>query len=216
METDQTEDEVRAQRKKAMGADLGELHFLLWKQLTALSIKWKEYKTLFASSKEDVDVLNAVAPSFFWHSQRALWLDTLLHICRLTDPAQSMGKKGKENLSVRGLPPLIHNPAVRGVVERLVADAKAKTNFARDWRNRAYAHSDLKTAKNPKLHALAKADRKRVDEALSSIGAVLNAVEESFGEPPTLYDHAIEPLGGAAVLLRRLRAYVTWRQRQRS
>ncbi len=65
MESDRTEAEVLTECQAAMGADLGELYFLLRKEHVFLSIKWKEFKTLFAS-KTAIDVLNNVAPAFFW------------------------------------------------------------------------------------------------------------------------------------------------------
>jgi hypothetical protein len=71
---------------------------------------------------------------------------TLLHIARLADPANSMGAKGKSNLTIQNLPNLIDHPPTKKTVTALVADSLKATEFCRDWRNRLIAHRDLDLA----------------------------------------------------------------------
>jgi hypothetical protein len=96
---------------------------------------------VFGTSKERIDFLNEAAPDFFASLQSTLWDDVLLHLCRLTDPAKSAGKP---NLTLQCLPALISNPSLRKNVEDLLEQAKEKTAFAREWRNRRLAHREFR------------------------------------------------------------------------
>lgn len=44
MASESSEDEVRAEKVRAMGSELGELHFLLRKDLTWLHLEWQQYQ----------------------------------------------------------------------------------------------------------------------------------------------------------------------------
>jgi AbiU2 len=128
-----TEDDIRSQKRARMGEALGDLCFLLWKELTWLHIKWEEFRTLYGTSEKEIALLNAVAPNFFGRLQEVLWQDLMLHISRLTDPPRSVGR---DNLSIRRLPALIEELSLKAEIENLVAEGVARSDFARDWRNR--------------------------------------------------------------------------------
>lgn len=202
----QSPEEVRSERVQGMGSALGNLHFLLWTELAWLNVKWKEFKTLFASSDEDVEILNSIAPAFFGHVQAVLWSDILLHVCRISDPAK-LGTK--ENLTVQRLTEEIpdSDAALRSDVECLLRAVRSGTEFARDWRNRELAHRDHERALNPDLHPLLPATCNSVESALEAIAAVLNRVQSTVMHTEARYGDTIEPLGGAGVLLRKLREY---------
>jgi len=181
-----------------MGEALGELHFLLWRETASLYVLWGEFKCLFADSKSTVDLLNSTAPAFFGQVQHLFWGETLLAICRITDPPTSAGKA---NLSLFQLKTTLTDPKLRSKFDRLAADARTKADFARDWRNRHYAHRDLSWSKDPALQPLARANREKVDRALHAIANALNLIQQHFEESTTSYQHSIEPLGGAATLV---------------
>lgn len=67
---------------------------------------------------------------------------------------------------------------------------KDKTKFARDWRNRRYAHSDLSLVKDKTAIPLEPASRKDVIEALDTIVSVMNKVEDHYMNCTTLYSEA--------------------------
>ncbi len=54
---------------------------------------WAHYHELFGTKPSRIDLLNAVAPSFFRTVQDSLFEAVLLHLARLTDPAQSTGSR---------------------------------------------------------------------------------------------------------------------------
>lgn len=185
-----------------MGDALGELHFLLWREATSLHVLWGEYKCLFSDSEASVDLLNSTAPAFFGRVQHLLWSETLLALCRLTDPSAI---RGRRNLSLAQLATEITDPHLRSSFALLERTARDRTEFARDWRNRHLAHRDLLWSKDPSAHPLERATREQVELALGAIRDALNLIQSHFEGNATCYGHSIEPLGGSATLLHRLR-----------
>ncbi len=182
---DMTAEESRQQAMDAMGEDLGRFYHALSNELAWLNLKWGEYKVLFGTRPSRIDLMNRAAGEFFRIVQDGLWEDALLHIARLTDSPQSMGK---DNLSIRALPPLIRDPEIRRTVQELVETSLKKTEFARDWRNRHIAHKDLKLALAEGAEPLKPASRAAVGEALAAIADVLNAISKSYLDSTTLFE----------------------------
>ena len=136
----QSDSEVRQERISVLGQELGRVFHGLDRELLWVQLKWEEYKALFATSPESVELLNTLAPFFWWNIQTVMWEDVLLHISRLTDAP-------KKRLTVKQLPNLCRDDeSVREELEKRIADAVSATRFARDWRNRRIAHRDLETA----------------------------------------------------------------------
>src|SRR3990172_1790101 len=135
-------DEVEADRLKVLGPDLGPLFHALDNEVSWIHGKWKEFRRLYAFPKT-VELLNGVAPFFFRVVQDTLWHDVLLHVARLTDPPKSMGKP---NLTLLRLSDALPTGPLADEVRRMVELAGTKASFARDWRNRHLAHSDLHLA----------------------------------------------------------------------
>jgi len=199
-----TAEQVRAAKIAAMGGLLAELHYALW-------MKWKEYRALYGTNPETIDLLNQAAPAFFHHLQSVLWEDVLLHLCRLTDPVKSAGK---DNLTLACLPAAITEPPIQRKVQSLVEIAQQKTAFARDWRNRRLAHKELPPTSQEPV-SLALASRRHVEEALAAIRDAMNCIENHYENSPVRYEDVIEPLGGAASLLSCLRKGVDVPRRER-
>lgn len=170
-------EEVKAEHLTLMGTALGEVFHALHNELVWVFDKWREYTALFATSEERIDLLNASAARFFGFLQHALWEDVLLHLSRLTDPPESVRKP---NLTLRRLPDLIADAALKARVEQLVSDVLHKTEFARDWRKRYLAHRDLPLALDKGAAPLAPASERQVVEAMEAMAAALNAVHEHF------------------------------------
>src|SRR6266581_7125773 len=98
------------------------------------------FETLYAHSAERLQLLNRVAPQFFWQQQATMCEDILLALARITDPPRSVGK---EHLTIRGLDRIMPDQALTQEVRDLIAAAVSNCSFARDWRNRRLAHNDL-------------------------------------------------------------------------
>ena len=201
-----SDSEVRLERISVLGPELGPVFHGLDRELLWMQVKWEEYKALFATSPESVEVLNTLAPFFWWNVQTVMWEDVLLHICRLTDPP-------KKRLTVKQLPHLFpDDERVREELEKRIADAVRATRFARDWRNRHIAHRDLETALGRgRAKPLATATRLDVEQALRSTNAVLNVIRRRLlGEGTAVGDAIIVggPHAGAEAFVAEIQALV--------
>lgn len=165
-----SEADVTAAKHAAMGETLGELHFLLWKDLTWLHFEWHEYRELLAATEERVALMNEVAPRFFWSLDRVLWQDTLLGLSRLGDPP---GTGGQRNVTLRRLPPLLTG-TLRGNVNAALESFESRVAFARDWRHKRYAHREEQLAALPQAFAPKTATRLKVEDALDAASEVMN------------------------------------------
>lgn len=187
----------------AMGCDLGRLYSLLVNECVTLHLEWTEYKILYGTNPEHIDLMNQAAGSFFFRLQGTLWERTLLQIARLMDPQNS--GKNKENVALQGLPELV-DPAIRNKIDILLNVAQEKCAFAVDWRKRRIAHRDLRVALKENIEPLKPGSRLSIDGALEAIAAVLNVVEFHYMNARNVaYDWAVGPLGGAEALLNLLR-----------
>jgi hypothetical protein len=132
--------------------------------------------------------------------QDELWEMSLLHLARLTDPAQSPGKLDKSNLTIAALPSLIGDEKVSAELAKLVEMANKATAFCRDWRNRHIAHRDLKLVLERPTEPLAEASRVQVKTALDAIAAVLNHVANHYLKSETRFDVAARHNGALTLL----------------
>lgn len=212
MGADLSPEEVRAAALEAMGSPLGELYDILSNQVTWIHLKWKEHRTLFGTSQGRIDFLNEAAPAFFAGLQDTLWNDVLLHLCRLTDPVMSAGKR---NLTIECFPSLISDAALRANVEELLKIVKVRTVFARDWRNRRLAHREFPIAITADLESLTPGSRHDVEEALAAIRSAINCIEVHYMKSSVLYEHSIEALGGIDALLKCLEKGVEEKRRRK-
>lgn len=189
-------EEVRYQYVQVMGEELGQLYDELSNELTWLHDKWLQYRELFGKNRERIDLLNEVAPFFFWYLQNTLFDDIQLHLARLTDrPQTGSGKNCQENLTMKRLPHLIADPKFRSKVEKLLKQVEQKCEVARKWRNKWLAHSDLPTKRA--LQLLPSSSRQMVEDALKAMRHLMNSVAEHFGLPPVAYELGGGALGGA-------------------
>jgi hypothetical protein len=160
-----------------MGEDLGKQHTALMHEVTALHLYWKEFLELFGTNDKRIDRLNRSAPGFFAMLQEQQFETNMMHIARITDSRQSVGK---ENLTISNLPDLV-DATLQAELTTLVDAAKNKCKFAREWRNRRFAHHDLSLAiKDRKALPLQAATKDNVNAALAAIADVLNAIERHY------------------------------------
>ena len=192
----QTAEEVAKRHLAAMGSELGPLFTHCRNECAWLHIKWREYLALFGTNEKRVDLLNQAASSFFAMLQDSLWEDLLLHLCRVTDPPQSAGK---DTLTVQRIANLVPEP-LRSELQPLLADLLSKREFARDWRNRQIAHTDLALAVGKNAKPLERATTKSFTDVLAALVALLNKVEWHYTKSSTAYGD-LAPLSGAEGLL---------------
>jgi hypothetical protein len=164
-----------------MGTDLGQLCYELEADFDWLRYKWSEFRQLFAKGQERIDFLNTVAPGFFSFLNRLMFEDAMLHLCRLTDPPKSFNQAtGPKNLTVMVLADLV-DPVLKTSVQTKTADARKTCEFARQWRNKRLAHTDLLTLRQGHSLTLPSVNALDVDNALTSISNLLRTVDAHYG-----------------------------------
>lgn len=180
-----TADEAKAEHIRLMGTELGTIYSALWQEVAWVHAKWADFVVLFGTKESRIEMLNAVAPAFCRLVQDSLWENVLLHIARLTDPPAT-GKK--HNLTIQRLPNLVCQPNSSALVGSKVQAALKASTFARDWRNRHIAHSDLDLKVAETATPLEFASRRSVNLALSALSDVLNVVATEYLESPSSFD----------------------------
>ena len=201
---EESAEQVRGQRVRDMGPDLGAVFNELWDDIAWLHAKWNLYRQLYARSPERIAFLNKVASHFFGVVQDTLYEDVLLNLARLTDPPQS--GPGRDNLTLRSLPQLIADPALCSEMKRLVEAARRACEAPRAWRHRHIAHRDLKLALASTSDPIPGApSRAEIEAALHAIRAVLHRIEAHYRQPETAYQYVIPAGGDADALVHYLR-----------
>ncbi len=188
-----TADEARLRNVEVMGDQLGSIYSQLWQELAWLYRSWAEYVVLFGTRESRVTLLNEAAPAFTRIMQDSLWEGVLLHVARLTDPAKSVGKL---NLSICALEVAATDLSLKNKLSPCVQAALLAADFCRDWRNRHLAHRDLNLALKRGAEPLKPASRTKVNEALSSLSAVLNVVSRHYFDSTTVFDIDLRVGGG--------------------
>ena len=211
MAQSKTAQQVRDEHLSVLGQDLGSLYHALYNEVTWLHAKWNQYRILFAESPARIELLNDVAGFFFRVIQDVLWEDIVLHLARLTDPPQSVGK---DNLTLLRLAEAVKEPALSLEVKNLAEQAKAAADFARVWRNRHLAHRDLALGVDDRATPLPGISREKIDRALAGAGAVLNKIESHFWQSEVAFAQFIQPLGDAESLAYYLQVAVDGEGRQ--
>jgi hypothetical protein len=192
-----TPSEAKVVHVAAMGAELGALYSALWQEVAWIHSKWAQYVALFGTKPERVELLNKAAPAFFRLVQDTLWENVILHIARLTDSPQSVGKP---NLSIKRVPALVTDSALKARIEALVTFCVSSAEFSRDWRNRHLAHRDLQRATADVADPLLPASRAKVKGVLANFCDLLNALSQHYLDSTSFFDVSGTP-GDAEELL---------------
>ena len=180
-----TAEAAKAEHVRLMGDDLGTIYSALWQEVAWVHGKWSDFVALFGTKESRVDLLNAAAPAFCRLVQDSIWENVLLHIARLTDPPATAKK---QNLTIQRLPALVNPAKSRTLVDSKVQAALQACAFARDWRNRHIAHSDLDLKVSETAKPLEFASRQSVMLALGALSDVLNAVAAEYFDSTSFFD----------------------------
>lgn len=192
-------DATHARHIRQFGRRLGPVYSALCSDVLWLHLKWLEYRDLYGTSPERVEFLNDTAPGFFALLQDVLWDDVLLHIARLTDPADQGPNR---NLTLLSLGPVVPDADLRGRVENLVNQCVAASDFARLHRNKRLAHQDKRHALD-RSASLSLGSREQVEAALALFARSLNEVSESIAGSVMVY-RELDGTAEARLLLNRL------------
>ncbi len=112
-----------------------------------LRSQWRHFQILFQGSDLKRELLQTAAPTFFRDLNKLFIEHFVLHICRLTDDAKTMGR---ENLSVKFL--IEHSdfsaaPEMLDKLQRISADIHAFRKVILPARHRFISHLDLESVR---------------------------------------------------------------------
>ena len=203
MTSTQSMEEVHANYVTLMGDELGSAFGTLHRKLIELHMVWQQYRQLFGSDAETVALLNRTAGLFFKIVQDEIWDSVLLGISRLTDPPETRGKK---NLTIHSLLPLIEDAALKKELQELCKAALDQAKFARAHRNKRIAHQDHAYATDRAANPLDGISRERVESMLAALGKIMNRLNLHFKDATTFYEDFVDE-SGARVLVSKLRKF---------
>lgn len=204
MKTD-AEKERLERYTSAMGDELGLAYGELTRNLIDLRIVWQQYRQLFGTDQETINLLNRTSGLFFQVVERELWDMVLIAITRITDPASSGRKDPRKNLTLRSLPELISDKALRESVTQDLVMARSSSEDARQHRNRRIAHQDDTYVRTRhEADALPPISRQNIEDAIYALGEVLNNIRRRYMNSEMDYSDFVA-IDGAETLLQKLR-----------
>jgi hypothetical protein len=183
-----TPDEVKTEILSAFPLNCGDLFFEIWTDVNNLDLSWQDYRALYGTSPERIDLLNWAAGTFFGLIENTMWHDVLLRIARLTDPPKK-GRYERASLGqiVKRVSPHLDSESIKRLndqLEALVVYCKP----IRDLRDRVIAHDDLPTALHYHPEPLPGLSRADVEGALQRIHSLVNEIENHFNLAPTSFE----------------------------
>jgi len=200
MKRNQTSEEVREEILTIFPEGTGELFYKLWNSVAHLHLNWKNYRSLFGTSPDRVELLNWVASSFFGLLDGILRHNIVLTIARLTDPPRSAGK---DNASLARLVDMLTpftEPVLVDELRSELEDLQAHCEPLRQIRNRLLAHDDLATALQYHPDPLPGISRAYIEGILEKIRKLLGDIEEHFRGSRTSHQYVISSNDGESLI----------------
>lgn len=185
--------EVRARHAQKMGAVLGPVYHELFEEVAELHFEWGEYRRLFATSDERIELLNQVGGHFFGMIQRTLFDRVVLHLSQLLEGPRVSGHQ------VLGLPQLADSldpGPLKDEICRLIDDATTKCMEVRRWRDTRVAHRSLKLAMQENRNT--GISRAMIEDVLQTTRDIMNSVQSHYFSSTTDYQDQQCPSGGDA------------------
>lgn len=179
----QTAEEVKQEYIEKLGLEFGNFFDKIRYEVILLHFKWSEFEELY-SQEDRVELMNKIAPNFYFYLQNLLLDDVILGITRLTEPKTD--KQGNTRLTLWTLVNFT-NPPLKGELSKLLKKIKEEASFSYDRRNRKIAHFDQDLALNEHAEPLEIASRDRINGVMDSIAELMNLVERHYMDATTHY-----------------------------
>ena len=193
-----TAEEIKRDMIKVLGTDFGSLLFALHNEIIWLTLRWIEFKELYGTKESRIEVMNEVAPFFFFTIQRVLRENLMLGISRITDPPKSFKKK---NASIKTIPQFIEDDGFKEELEKDIQEIIENATFCRDWRNRWIAHLDYELAiNNQNAKPLESATREKLKLTIEKVQNFYNKVENKYFKSTTAFKFLSSDKGAISLL----------------
>jgi hypothetical protein len=174
---------------KSMPVELRPLWTPIYEEVVWLHARWKIYRQLFGKSTERIDLLNRSASFLFNVVQTVLLDDVQLTLCKLGDPAKTMGKKNMTLELMLDQVVAVSDKAFGAVLEANLADFREKCKLFKRRRNKRIAHYDFNTLVKRRASPLPVPSREEIGKALLALQEFMNNIEARFTDSTTAYAH---------------------------
>jgi hypothetical protein len=153
--------------------------------------KWGEFQELYAKGEERIDLLNSTASNFFYFNHQLMFENMMLHLSRLTDPAQT---RSQINLTLESLIEALDDTEaeLKGKLRTAIDKVQHACKFARKWRHKRIAHTDRHISTLPSVNA------EDLKNALAAVRDFMNCVEEYYSLPRSVF--ANDPWGAKSLV----------------
>jgi hypothetical protein len=195
MARERSADQVKNDFVSTIPQGAGELAHWLWSDIAHLHMNWNNYRALFATNKETVDLLNAIASSYFRMTERVLRQDTLMRICRITDPPFSDRARKKPNASLRHLLLRLSESLAEELSLKVESSLEALDELSapiRALRDKRFAHSDVDEVLQLRVDPLPGVSRQRIEDVLAKMREVFELLEGHFLDSSTAFEHVVQ------------------------
>ncbi len=139
---------IRTEPHPSFGKELGEMIFLIEKEIFRLNSDWQTYRSLFGAGEERFNFLFSDEVPMMHLLEDVLWHRVILGLSRLTDNRRS---HGHEVLCLDQLPPLVESVELSRQIRLEIKMAKKLVGDIRSFRSQRVAHRNLDVAKSASL-----------------------------------------------------------------
>lgn len=191
MAQDKSAEDVKAEIVAAFPPGTGELFYELLNNVANLHLIWKDYRILYGTSQERIELLNWAAGEFFGLLDDVIRHDVVMRIARLTDPARSMGH---DNVSLERIVDGLNQHVEPSFVKELRVKLQELRTYCepiRQLRNRFLAHEDMASALKYHPDPLPGISRAFIEGALKQTRDIMGHMEQKFLGSPTSHEYII-------------------------
>lgn len=191
--------EMLSDCENKLGEEFGRAYYHAYNEWCNLWIVWKQFRNLFCSGPERVELLNRCGAGLFYQVDKIFLESIMLSLCRLTDPPETCGR---HNLTIKRFSQFMDSEERTEKMKNLISEAEISTAFARDWRNRRIGHNDY-YLKLGKAKPLKSATIDGIEAAVRAVFDVFSYISHDFLKQSTEYE-VIDQLNNEMVTLNRL------------
>lgn len=188
----------------------GKLAYHFFNEISFLHDKWNEYLFMYDVEQETIDILNSIAPYFFFLHQRMLKHDIIISISRLLDKAHTGRDKSQRNASfariIEDLSPHVDN----NIITEWKADLKrvnANSRNIKKMRDKFISHSDYDLHIDKESEKIPNISKEDIDQVLEQIRELANKIEFHFRGGSVYYQHIIGRMIGSEALMAFIKKY---------
>lgn len=193
-------EETKSRMVEMMGHEFGSLFFVLYNETSWLTFQWLEFKELYGTKETRIELMNNVAPFFFYTVQKVMWYQLLLGITRITDPMESFGKS---NATFKAIPQYVEDDKFKFEIKNDIQEICELSKFCRDWRNRVISHLDYALAiQDNNVIPLETSSREKYRIVLEKTHMLINKIHKKYLQSYVGFDRITSYRGATSLLLR--------------